>query len=56
MTAHCKECGWEGEEDMLEYFKCPSCGSRNLRTTGGRIVKDEEMNPPEGAVKGSTGS
>ncbi|MFB6167094.1 MAG: hypothetical protein ABEJ62_02430 [Candidatus Nanohaloarchaea archaeon] len=51
MSVECKECGWEGTEDALEFFKCPKCGSRNLRTTAGRNVKDEEMDPPEGALK-----
>jgi len=54
MTAECKECGWEGDQDVLEYFKCPSCGSRNLRTEGGR--KHEDRSPPEEAMKGGMGS
>ncbi|MCJ7479254.1 MAG: anaerobic ribonucleoside-triphosphate reductase [Candidatus Nanohaloarchaeota archaeon QJJ-7] len=51
MTVECKECGWEGDEDVLEYFKCPSCGSRNLKTEGGGMTESERK-PPENAMQG----
>ncbi|MDY6766462.1 MAG: hypothetical protein SVW77_03775 [Candidatus Nanohaloarchaea archaeon] len=55
MTAECKECGWEGDEDVLEYFRCPSCGSRNLKTDGGRSTS-EKVTPPDGAMEGGMGA
>ncbi|MDY6774386.1 MAG: hypothetical protein SVS85_04250 [Candidatus Nanohaloarchaea archaeon] len=55
MTVECKECGWEGEEDALEYFKCPRCGSRNLRSEGSRKSNEESLDPPEGAMEGGMG-
>lgn len=56
MVATCKNCGWEGDEDVLEYFKCPSCGSRNLKTEGSRKSHEEELNPPNGAMQGGMGA
>ncbi|MDY6768831.1 MAG: hypothetical protein SVW02_01860 [Candidatus Nanohaloarchaea archaeon] len=55
MTAECKECDWEGEEDALEYFRCPSCGSRNLKTDGSRGAK-HKVTPPDGAMQGGMGA
>ncbi len=55
MDAECTECGWDGDRDVLEYFRCPSCGSRKLKTEGSRKSKKESLNPPDGAMKGSMG-
>lgn len=50
--ARCKECGWEGRQDVLERYRCPKCGSRKLKTEGQRLSQDENRHPPEGADKG----
>lgn len=52
MVATCKKCGWEGSEAVLEIFRCPSCGSRNIKTSGPKLNKAESLNPPEGARQG----
>ncbi len=52
MTATCKDCGWEGDEDTLERFRCPDCGSRQLRTEGRRRSTEDGLEPPEGARQG----
>lgn len=51
-TVSCKECGWEGTEDVLDSYRCPKCGSRQLKTTGSRLSSDENRDPPEGAIEG----
>lgn len=51
MTAECRECGWEGDEDVLEIFRCPKCGSRQLQTDSGEHT-DDELQPPPDARKG----
>lgn len=52
MTAKCKDCGWEGAEDLLEVWKCPECGSRHIVTKGSRLSHRENLKPPAGARKG----
>lgn len=51
-TVSCKDCDWEGPEDVLDSYKCPKCGSRQLKTKGSRLSSDENRDPPAGAIEG----
>lgn len=51
-TVTCRECDWEGEEDVLDEYKCPQCGSRALKTEGSPLSQDDVRNPPRDAAEG----
>ena len=35
----CRECGWSGDVESVEGFRCPECGSRNLEAEHRNFIK-----------------
>jgi len=36
---HCKDCGWSGDAESVEGFRCPECGSENLECERRNFIK-----------------